>query len=758
MTVQVWDGSGWNEPRNVKSGGTGALSVLYYDGAKWKSHQGETGSADPEPPPPTGALKFEGSSLYGAGFFNCCSIADSTVHGAGRALSAGDVMGVYRTVDDGANWAAGNKNTTDLAQLKVAGLLWHPTIANKCYAYLTNDNKSWLATSLNAGVTWVIKVMPAGTGAETGGDAHPRQTGRMLATNGSRVLVCTKNGLYRTDNDGGAWAQVALAGLKCTGIAKDPVAATFDVLVTAEGTGSNIVLLTGCGSGQTLGTNVISSALNVCQDVSAVNEGGIAVFYIAAGFDGIRRWTAAGGLTNITGPLAALSMWSSLAAQRVGSATTLFAGCDDPKASDVATWLDCIWKSVNGGGSWTRCTNGPDRIKYNVFNAAGPIWWLPGSGKTTYALGKSTYVVSQLSIDPNDANHVMSSGRSGVWHTQDGGSTWYPIVKGISATIARLPLVDPTNDNRAVNLDIDWSVVGSADRFVSQPEIWEPSVLSCSAGVFDGAKLFAGFGQRDIPLGPQGSVWSNPTPFTNATWTNENWPVINRPVGMGMGRLADGTTPVLLCVAEGAGGGTPGMWRQVSGTWTRVNTLIGASTNDRGNTHIHWPAGSAVVYAYDGDTGLWRSSDRGVNWTKIWAVLAGGSRHAGHLDGSGNTLYLSVQDEVYLITNAQDGTINLNGTTATGTIASAILDTAQLKQPGPIAVQPSTGDLYVTKRAPSATLFKVPAPITATSVGQNIADSVYEQTALFPFGIAVAAQGTVYLSLDGNGLMCGRPT
>lgn len=83
----------------------------------------------------------------------------------------------------------------------------------------------------------------------------------------------------------------------------------------------------------------------------------------------------------------------------------------DPRIILAGTWSDGLYRSVDGGATWT-AMNGPSTS------------------------------VSALSIDPRDDRVLVALDASGPWRTTDGGSTWQPVTTVsplANGTLARDP-------------------------------------------------------------------------------------------------------------------------------------------------------------------------------------------------------------------------------------------------------------------------------------------------------------------------------
>src|SRR5207237_8713140 len=120
-----------------------------------------------------------------------------------------------------------------------------------------------------------------------------------------------------------------------------------------------------------------------------------------------------------------------------------------------------------------------------------------------------------------------------------------------------------------------------------------------------------------------------------------------------------------------------------AGKWVQT---AGASGPMRGlqatrSASFAWTPGSPSVYLYDRASGVWRSSDDGLTWTRIWS-------HTSNVENTGyvaadprtpSVLYVSSADALYRLDGADAGA-SVEG----GTIVAA--PQVDVPRPGPLAV------------------------------------------------------------------------
>jgi hypothetical protein len=317
-------------------------------------------------------------------------------------------------------------------------------------------------------------------------------------------------------------------------------------------------------------------------------------------------------------------------------------------------------------------------------------------------------------------------------------------------TIARGLAIDRAAPGRLGVGVSDWEYLHSADggeRFaLSQP----PGAGSVTFDLaFDAASAA---GRVYIATGgftaDVGEVFSNADPGAGGTWVDEGLSQATGgkiPLAVAVGR--EGTTTVLLAAVDGAG-----VWRKAGIGWSRVSsTAMGKRVGAKASSMAWAPAGGAV-YLYDRVTGVWRSTDAGKTWTKIWSKPSTAA-HTGHLavdPVNPERLYVSVGGSgVYRLNGATSGSVDAGTLSAT--------PVGSFARPGPIAVSPD-GTLYVAELAGGGADGSLSRSADSGQTWEDVTDDAYRSAAAFPDDLVVPDPGTVYVALNGNGVIIGRPS
>ena len=655
----------------------------------------------------------------------------------GVVLVGGDVSGISRSIDYGRTWAPANTGVEDLTDLKVASILFSPT--GEAYAAVGDRGVGGgLMVSSDAGLSWSLRSdVPRFSGGNNGGlplpTPHPRSTGSLLAVDPGRGMLYAAtfdSGVMRSADDGRTWTTLGLAGAFLRGLAMDPT--NPDVIYVSAFEGG--VYRTEAAS-TTGAFTLLPTSPTTVEEMTIVGSD----LYAAAGNDGLYR--SPDGGTTWTRLLAAGPDWESIAGYSACGTTVLYAGANGGGSQGLV-------RSRDGGTTWTTLADGA-KIHTDEGGPGGPKWWL--ADQRNFMLGGSVYTASQIAVDPQALGsgvclqpRVLIAGRSGVWGTDDGGSNWFPMVRGMGVTIVHAVSIDPAAPNHVFAATADWVMLSSADTGWSF-ELRSPTSGTGFALALDTssnpAALYVATGSPLLNRG--GEIFANSDALSNG-WTP-----------MGLATFASGRVlavavqrvdaqPVVLAAVDGGG-----VWRKSgSGPWAQVNRDVLTQPGAVGGVSLAWPSGS-TVFLFDRQSGLWRSVDAGATWTQVWDRTSGPS-FTGYVAADPTTpgrVYVSVGDEgLYRLDGADSGTVQ------GGQIHPDLL--GELRHPGPVTVS-SAGVVYACELGTDGP----PDILSSADAGKNwrsLGDATYRASALFPLGIAVSPSGIMYLALNGNGLLIGR--
>ena len=173
-----------------------------------------------------------------------------------------------------------------------------------------------------------------------------------------------------------------------------------------------------------------------------------------------------------------------------GRITSIAADPSDPNTFYVGAAAGGVWKTIDGGTTWTPLTdgmpslfmgaiavapsnsqviyagtgeanNGPSKTRasrFNIYSGRGVLKSIDG-GQTWIQQGADIFsrrTISRIAIQPDNSDILYAaigasasdglSGNTGVWKSTNGGTTWVNMTAKISTTVALSDvLIDPTN-------------------------------------------------------------------------------------------------------------------------------------------------------------------------------------------------------------------------------------------------------------------------------------------------------------------------
>lgn len=629
---------------------------------------------------------WRSARLNGGGGVNCVAYAPD---GSGRLVAGGDNNGPKVSLDGGVTWLPGMGGLSDDdagQELQSIAVAWSPDASLVWLAC-----KAGLRVSSNGGLDWrAVSSRPA---FSHGGD-RPRIVGRCIVDDGQGyVYAVDANGAvwrysgFGADGLGGTLTQIADLSATGTGLALDPTSPTTLYVATRSG----MFRLTQIrGSSPSVGSYSGTGAPTRAEEVLAVNEGGTVRLYVAA-YGSVKRAAAAslsGSWDTIT-PSSSGSQWCSIDGYTAGSSTVLVVGAGSSTA--VGNGHGQVWHTSNGqAGSptWTCLT--ADDANVDFVNAmggpGGDPWWGYGlrPGATAREKSPNRWIetgatVECLSIDPGNTRRIMGAGQQGCWMFDLDAGKCYPSLEGLHSAVETAFALHPSNPDVIAVTNNDHLI--HVTKVAGRNGDWRKNENGTPGGettfipvaIEPNGNMWAGFGHRFSNT--DGEIYWHADPTTGASWRAMGFAAFaggKRALGLAVRRTA---TQVIVLAAVQNGGiarrtfdltSPPNATSAWSWATQTPFSQMGTGRLQR-DVSIAF-ASDTIAYAFDYSRfGVWRSTDAGLTWTRIWDVRCDAERE-GYLacdpDSTG-TLYVSIGrsspdasvEGVWKLTGATSGTV-----------------------------------------------------------------------------------------------------
>jgi PKD repeat protein len=530
---------------------------------------------------PTNSIPSGGG---GAGRVNCVRV-DPTNSNTLYVCSPGG--GLWKSTNGGGSWTMWN--TDALACIGASDIVIDPT--NTQVMYLASGDG-------DAGDTYSLGVLKSTDGGvtwnATGLSYNVSQGFRIYKmlidpTNTQILHAATNNGIYRTINGGTSWTQVQ------TGVFTDLefMPGTPATVYAARYSSTTAGFYKSTNSGASY-TNITSGlpASGALRYAIAVTPASTGTVYLVAcnnsnyGFLGFYKSTNSGtSFTQVTvSSPSNLLGWASAGNDTGGQGWyTLSIAASPTNANEVVVGGVNIWRTTNGGTSWTLNAHWTGSGAPYVHADIHDLYWLSGSA-TTYWAGCD----------------------GGIFKTTNNGTAWSDLSNG-GLDIGEMYRLSTSGTN--VNLNMSgWQDNGTS-------KVSSGSWTEVLGG--DGMECIIDYTNANIMYGEQyqgninrsingGGSWST-IATTSGTGVNAagNWvtPYILHP-----------TTPTTILVGKG------GLYRSTNsgGTWS----ALGATTGGTGNIvqMAYAPSNPNYIYAVKQDA-IFVSSNGGTSFTNVTGTV-----------------------------------------------------------------------------------------------------------------------------------------
>lgn len=743
------------------------------------------------------AVVVMGNNVSGGGFQG-----DVTISSDGLTVySSADVSGVLKSTDGGLQFDTFNEG---LKSPKVASLAITPDNDQILYAGTGDKGGSGgLYRSINGGESWAL----TGEGADAqfagnhsaDGDpvpgGHPRSNGDLIvvdhgmnpATHLDDIVIAGtyKNGVRIFERGGDELAAVVNGLGFVRSVAFDPALPNIVyAAIQFEESAENGIYR--------IDYTDLSAPVSTLEYEAFRPEGLLVLsnghVYGAIGKEGIVRFNGTSWVEKIAGLSTnnELRQWTAVAGYVKGNSDVVYAATNNLGGNASGSNYSSVWRTVNGGNDWLPLVDANTNVDDKIYGHPHD-WWYRVDAFPQAGLGRKSSVVSSVAVARGAWPNVVSddiifvSGRGGLWRSDNGGESWKPAVNNMQVTANNGVAVNPNDPAQVVVANTDYVLLETRSQFDLDDVSRDKPGGAESRGYdveFDvtADQLILGAGDRDTNDPGGGEVYLKAaSSLGNASgndWINTNLQAATaanngrvRAVTYGYHDGVSDSTQIVLAAVEGEG-----VFRRHEGTWTKSSGIAIGATN---RSNFVWPdnGASGVVYLLDLSEGLYRSVDGGQNWSDIWPGLSLTNNdffNTGYItadDDDPTTLYVSMQGRpdpqmgstfgVYRMTGADTRIFGAPGTAGIVDIGSHS-NGLPIQRPGPLVVGPA-GNLWVTQQqnspnAIAAGLFVMENPATAISF-EDVTTNAYRNIAIKPSGIDASADGHIYISQNGSGVV-----
>lgn len=620
-----------------------------------------TPAATATPTPRPTRITWQRAGFGGAGAF-------VTIHfdptQAGVVYATSDVAGVFRSSDGGVTW---EMRSLGLGNYEVSSFAIDPFDPKTLYAGVgafANSNKAGLYVSRDAGLRW----QHLKNSATHGIDFRVQRTINAIAPDpqeqGVIVTGSRSKGIWRSTDGGNTWSQVLAPPTTVVepffsnagaGIV-DPESGSYPAPVMVVRFDPNTpklvyAALYGIGvfkstqGGVTGSWQPVNSGLPVSPTLHDLVIAPNGTLYLAAGRDGVFKSANSGASWQaVNGNLPFNDFHVlGLAVHPTDNNIVYLA---QERAANAAVIHEAIWRTINGGASWTEIKG---NVETDPVNSPPDTWWFYPSQSW------------RIAIDPHKPQRLFYL-LGGIYRSEDSGVTWRNSIKGAQDTCVTDLAVDTDHPldqpDTLYATHLDAGLLASTDHGATWHMVVPTNVdqrddlaghywrivITKSGGVKRFYTVVAPWARdhAQILRSTDGVTWQ--AIFTQST------PGGNR--GLGQANLAaDPSQPGVLYFAHD--GGTVFKSTNHGDTWQATAGQPEATAfNDL------LVDGAGRLFAATFWQGLWRSTDGGATWGRVLPERW----HFGRLAQGGGAIYAGAEDgNLYQSRDGGETWVNLTG-------------------------------------------------------------------------------------------------
>ena len=518
---------------------------------------------------------------------------NNTANGTDIWYAGAPAGGIWKSLDAGITWTPMSDN---LPQIGVSGIAIDHANSDVIYIATGDDDAGdtpsvGVFKSTDGGVTWNQTGLNPSNSPSSMNDIY-------INPNDSNMLwVATNNGVYKSTNAGVNWTQTLAGNIKDIKVKPNDPTTVYAVTTNRFYRSTN--------SGDSF--SVVMSGLpftsgRLVLDVTPDNSNYVYLFRESGGAVSIYRSTDSGA--NFTARTTAITGFSA------GQAWyDLALGVSSTNAEEVYVGCLNVWKSVNGGTSFTQLNN----------------WSSPNSAAYTHA------DIHFL----RDYDGVMYCGSDGgIYSSSDNGSSFTNHTFGIQASQFYRIAVAKTNANKMVGgLQDNGGHAFNSSSSGQSRNYYGADGMDTAVDPTD-ENRFYGFIQNGG--GPYISTDAGATLSTSVTEPESgNW-----------------VTPMMINSTGTLYGGYSSLYRLDGTTWTQLGALGGLC-----DLLEVAPTDDTIIYAVVGNS-LKRSDNSGASFTNVGSTFSSNIKGIGVHQSDPNTIWVTTSGGsrgVYKSTNTNNG-------------------------------------------------------------------------------------------------------
>ena len=381
------------EPRVARDGSFPAFNIVEKE---WNAYKATHSALAPVGTWSSLGPSTSNSGYSGIGRVNCLAFHPTDANTIWVGTPAG---GLWKTTNGGSTWST---NSDEFPSLGVSAIAIHPKTPTTMYLG-TGDGDAYdtyfygILKSTDGGTTWTNTAVP-------GYEPYVARKIIINPINPSIVIIATDRGVYRSTNDGVSWIMTIPGNMYDLEFKpNDPN--------TVYATSRTEIFKSINGGDTWTSSMVIATSNRIALAVTPANPALVMALSSASatnGFNGVYTSTNSGTSFSTTATTPNLLGWEKDGSDMYGQGYyDLCIAIAPNDAKTVFVGGVNLWKSTNGGVSWT-----PNNL-----------WWNEGSVPTVHA--------DKHHLEFQNNTTLFQACDGGVYKTTNGGTNWTDLSNGL---------------------------------------------------------------------------------------------------------------------------------------------------------------------------------------------------------------------------------------------------------------------------------------------------------------------------------------